>query len=579
MLQRKNWSLILLSLLLILALALVACGGTTDEPADEEPAATTAPAADEPEVEEQPTEEPMEDEPAERKVITFIFTQEFDSLNPLYTNMWFSDITQEIWNTSAWVYDENNAPVPVLVTELPSVGNGGVSEDGLVITMNLRDDTVWSDGDSLDSADFIFTYDMIMDPANTVASQYPYDLLESIEAPDDRTVVMTFAEPFVPWMATMWGELIPEHVLRSVYDAEGTIDAAPWNSEPTVGAGAYVFDEWESGSFARFVANENHWLGRPNIDEIFVQFVPDDASQVAALQAGDGDLGTFISYADVPPLQEAGVKIVTVASGYNEGWYPMFMEGVHPALQDVRVRQAIALAFDRFTLNEDLLLGLTLPAATYWDNTPFIDPSLEPWPFDPTRANELLDEAGWIDSNGDGVRDKDGVELVLKHGATIREVRQDTQAVAQQQLADVGIQLDIQSFDADFFFADYGDAGPCTNGDLDICEWSDTTSYPDPDIYYWLCDEIPSDEYPTGGNWQALCDEELDALFQASAAEVDPDKRQEMFHEISRIMHENVYWLGIWQDPDIWALSSRVQNAKLSGVHPFYNIMEWDLSE
>ncbi len=159
---------------------------------------------------------------------------------------------------------------------------------------------------------------------------------------------MKFAEPFAPWQGTFWHGILPAHILQPVYDKDGTLDNAEWNRNPTVGCGPYVFKEWESGSFARFVASDNYWLGRPKIDELFIRFVPDDASQVAALKAGDGDLGTFISYSDIPTLQESGVKMVTVFSGYNEGLYfYVDPEKGHPALQDANVRKAIALAFDR----------------------------------------------------------------------------------------------------------------------------------------------------------------------------------------------------------------------------------------
>ena len=104
----------------------------------------------------------------------------------------------------------------------------------------------------------------------------------------------------------------------------------------------------------------------------------------------------------------------------------------HPALQDVRVRQAIAMALDRETLNQDLLLGLTTPVESLWAGTPYESPNITPWPYDPAAANALLDEAGWVDSNSDGTRDKDGEELILVHGTTTREIRQDAQAVAQQ---------------------------------------------------------------------------------------------------------------------------------------------------
>lgn len=510
------------------------------------------------------------------KVATFIFTQEFDTLNPYYTNMWFSQITQQLWLVWPWQFDENNEPYPVMLTELPSVENGGISEDGRVITFRLRDDAKWSDGTPITSADFVFTHEMVMNPANTVASTYPHELIESVEAPDDRTVVVTFSEPFVAWQGTLWHGILPKHILQPVFDAEGTIDNAEWNLTPTVGAGPFVFAKWESGSFARFVANENYWLGRPKLDEIFIRFVPDDASQINALVAGDGHLGTFFAYSDVPTLEEAGVRIYTVQSGYNEGWYMRIGgENAHPALQDVRVRQAIAMGFDRASLVEDLLLGLTKPAATYWDNTPYADPTIQPWPYDPERAAQLLDEAGWVDTNGDGTRDKDGVELVLKYGTTTREVRQETQAIAQQQLAQIGVGLELLNYDPDLFFAT---DGPAATGQLDIMEWSDTTEFPDPSISYWLISEIPTPDYPVGQNWQRIEDEELDALFRLQQTQVDPAERVATFYQISRIVYERVYWLGIWQDPDLFGISEELTGVKLSGVTPFFNILEWDLA-
>jgi len=551
-------------ILALLASCKPAATPTTPPPA----APTTAPTA------------PPPTQPPARKVATFIWTQEFDVLNPLYTNMWFSSITQQIWSCWAWDFDDQNNPHPVLVKEMPSEENGGISPDGRVITLKLRDDIVWSDGTPITSEDFVFTYEMTMSPKNTVASTFPYDKLEKVEAPDPKTVVMTFKEPFAAWQATLWHGLLPAHVLRPVFEKEGTIDTAEWNRAPTVGCGPFVFKEWESGSFARFVANDNYWLGRPKIDEIFIRFVPDDASQVAALKAGDGDLGTFIAYSDIPTLEQAGVQMVKVFSGYNEGWYfYLHPEKGHPALKDVKVRQAIALAFDRFSVCKDLLLGLTKPPATYWANTPWQDPTLEPWPYDPERAKQLLDEAGWKDTNGDGVRDKDGVELVLTLGTTTREIRRDVQAVAQQQLAQVGIKLELANADSDIFFGSYGEGGPCATGQYDIFEYSTVTNYPDPETADWLCKEIPSDENPAGVNWQAVCDEELDGLFKLQATQVDPAERMKTFHQITRLIYEKVYWLGVWEDPDIWAVGPRLKNVRLSGATPFFNIVEWDLSQ
>jgi peptide/nickel transport system substrate-binding protein len=564
--SKHKWFLFIVTLSLLLA----ACAG---------PAKPTAQPEQPTAVPEQPTKVPEPPTPVPQpKVATFIFTQEFDTLNPLYTNMWFSTITHQIWNCWAWAFDEVNNPLPVLVKEMPSTANGGISADGKVITLKLRNDLKWSDGTPLTAEDFIFTYEMTMNAANTVSTQHPYDKIEKIEAPDAQTVVTTFKDPYAPWTGTLWHGILPKHVLKPAFDQAGNINEAAWNHAPTVGCGPFVFEEWESGSFARFVANENYWLGKPKIDEIFIRFVPDDASQIAALQAGEGDLGTFIAYPDIPTLEQAGIQVIKAFSGYNEGWYINLGEKGHVALKDVKVRQALAYAFDRFSLNEGLLLGLTVPASTDWDITPYNDPTIAPYPFDPEKAKQLLDEAGWKDTNGDGVRDKDGVELVLKYGTTTREIRKDTQAVAQQQLAEVGIKVELLNYDSDLYFSSYDQGGPAARGDLDIFEYSTTPQFPDPDTADWLCNNIPSDENPSGTNWSALCDQELNDLFELQATQVDFKERQQTFFKITRIIFDKAYWIGLWQDPDMWAISGQLSQVKISGVTPFFNVREWELA-
>jgi peptide/nickel transport system substrate-binding protein len=514
------------------------------------------------------------------KISTWAWTQEPDTLNPHYTNMWFSSILQQLYNCWAWEYDDQNMAFPKLVTEIPSTENGGVSEDGLVITLNLRDDLVWSDGTPLTAEDFVFTYEMIIDPGNTVSSVYPYDYLTSVEAPDAQTVVMNFSEPFAPWQATFWKGILPKHVLQPVFDAEGTIDEAEWNRVSTVGCGPYVVSEWESGSYLRFVKNENYFDGEANIEEIYLQFVPDDASQTAALVAGDADLGTFPPLSDVPVLEAAGVNIVVQNGGYAEGWFFNMRDMASPGAKDVTVRQAIAMAIDREAIVNDLLLGLAPVAETYWDALPtFVSPDIVPWEYDPEGAKAMLDEAGYVDSDGDGIReDADGNPLTLIHGTTIREIRQDIQAVTQQMLREVGIDLQINSWDSDFFFASYSDGSPAAVGDVDIMEWSDCTNFPDPDYYYWLCSEMPDDENPWGANY-FICDEELDALFQQQLVTVDAQARTEIFYEISKYMHDQVYWLGLYVDADYWMIGDRLTGVRISGVTPFFNIMEWDVTE
>ena len=563
-----------LVVLTMLVSSLAACGPTPEPTKAPEPTAaageTKAP---------EPTTPP---EPAEKKIVTFAWTQEPDSMNWVYSNMWFSSILQQLWHCWAWEFDDSNKPFPRLVTELPSIENGGVSEDGLVVTMHLRDDIVWSDGTPITADDFVFTYDMIMDEANVVASQYPYDYLDSVEAPDERTVVMTFAEPFAPWQSLFWRGVMPKHILQPVYDAEGSIQEAAWNLEPTVGCGPYNFAEWQSGSFMRFEKNLNYWDGEAKIDEIYLKFVPDDAAQTAALIAGDADLGTFPPLSDVPSLKDGGLEIMVQSSGYAEGLFFNFRDVASPGAQDVKVRQAVAMAIDREAINRDLLLGLTHAPETLWDPLAaygYVSPDIQPWKYDPEAAKSLLEEAGWTDTDGDGIRENaDGEKLTLVHGTTIREIRQDNQAVLQQQLKAVGIDLQLLSQDADIFFGSYSDGAPCAVGDVDIMEWSDSTAFPDPDDYYWLCSELPDDENPWGANYFG-CDQTLNDLLLEQLTIIDTAERAKVIQEVTKLIHEQVYWYGLWDDPDYWIVSPRLSGVKFSGVTPFFNIIDWDVVE
>jgi ABC-type transport system substrate-binding protein len=150
-------------------------------------------------------------------------------------------------------------------------------------------------------------------------------------------------------------------------------------------------------------------------------------------------------------------------------------------------------------------------------------------------------------------------------------------AVAQQQLAECGIQLDIVGYASDVFFLSFGEGGPKSSGDLDIFQFSGNTDYPDPNTSRFRCGEIPTAEFPEGTNDQKLCDEDLEALFAQQETQVDIAARQDTFHKISRTMTDNVYWLGVWYDPDAFGVSERLTNVKISGANPFFNITEWDL--
>lgn len=516
----------------------------------------------------------------DRKIATVIWTQEPDNLNYMYSTMTFVRVPRDLYLLGGWALDENLEPVPMLATEIPSVENGGINEDGTVITIKLRDDIFWSDGTPITSEDFLFTYQMHVDPGNAPVTRYPYDQMVSVEAPDPTTVVVTFETTFAPWLTSIFGFVVPKHVLQPVFEAEGTIDNAEWNRAPTVVSGPFVFSEWEVASHILFVRNEN-WFNEPAIlDGVFLRFVPDDASATAALLAGDGDVSYFLPPSDVAQLEEAGLTATWVPSGYNEGWFLNVGQDGHPALKDVNVRHALAMAIPRQQIIDDLLLGFFEIPGSYWANTPYESPNITVDPYDPEGAAALLDEAGWVDSNGDGTRDKDGVELELRYLTPPRQVRMDTQVVVQQAFAEIGIGVILENPSYDIFFNTYGTGGPVAVGGYDIGQWSSTPeSFPDPDSAGFVCREIPSPEKPDGQNWNYYCNPDLDALFAQQAQIADLDARIAVWHQITEIMDDELIWIPMWTDPDVYIISSRLVGTRVNGVGAFWNAHEWDIVE
>jgi peptide/nickel transport system substrate-binding protein len=567
---------LLLSVIVLVSMLLTACTPKA--------APTAAPTTAATEV-----SQPTEAAPSFFGTVTITFTEEPDNLNPMYTTMSFSGYLRPFYLVPAWTFDENAQPVPVLAAELPSVANGGLSADGKTVTIKIRDDIKWSDGEPLTADDFAFTYQMIMSDKNTPIGRYPYDTyVSNVEAKDATTVVVTFSEPFAAWETNLFTYVLPKHVLQPVFDKDGTIDNAEWNRNPTVTLGPFTFAEWESGGHLSFKANPN-WINPPKIEQVFIRIVPDDAAQEAAIIAGDTDIGVFLSSDQIEKVEAGGtVKVVSVRSGYNEGWFlNVNPDTAHPAMLDVNVRKAVAMATDRFTVVKDLLVDTINPVnVTFWDTTPpFDNPGkLAAYPYDPEQAKALLDAAGWKDSDGDGIRDKmiDGkkVDLILRYATTTRELRKNVQAVVAQQWKEVGIGADLQNYSSDIFWNGYNDGGPQALGTYDIAEFSSVpSSFPDPDSNGFTCAQIVNADNPDGANTQGYCNPALDELFKQEAVTLDPAARLDIFKQIQKIMYDDAIYIGMWQDPDLWSVNTRVQNIKLSGVYPFWNVSEWVVAQ
>jgi peptide/nickel transport system substrate-binding protein len=283
---------------------------------------------------------------------------------------------------------------------------------------------------------------------------------------------------------------------------------------------------------------------------------------------------------DMPTIKQLdNFKMDVVPSAWSEDWFlNLDPKTGHPALQDVRVRQALILAVDRQNIIDKLFYGIYTIPKTLWYDTPYEDPTIQPYPYDPSKAKALLDEAGWVDKNGDGIREKDGKDLKLRYSTTSgNELREATQVVIQQMLQEVGVSVEIVNYSTETLFASFGDSGPIALGNYDIAQWSDGAyDYPDPNWPYMLCSEIPTKDYPTGTNWYGICDPVLDKLFQQQAVTTDLKEREQIFFKIEKIINDQVLWVGLRTDPDLWVVNKNLKNLRLSAVDPFWNASEWD---
>lgn len=528
--------------------------------------------------------------------LTVGFAQEPDSMNGFYSSMAFAQWANDLVQASLWDISDDLEAVPVLVDEVPSVENGGISEDYTTYTIKLKPGLMWSDGTPYTSDDLVFTYQMIQDKANNFLQAGAIaDALVSAEVVDETTFRLTFngPKPFPEDMAGSPGlsTILPAHIFRPIYEAEGTIEFAPENQDPTVFSGPYVLKEWNRGESMLFEANPNYAGGAPKIGRILLRFFPDTEAQYAALEAGQLDFVPNISEGDKPRVCDIeGVTCATVFGGYIESlWLNLRTDehprAGHPALKDVRVRQAIRFALDREAISRDLLAGTVHPTDSIYASSPFEDPNLGVTTPDPERANALLDEAGWVDSDGDGVRDKDGVKLELRYSTTTAGWRNNIQAVVQQQLAAVGIATILEKYPASEFFGAWANNGINAVGEYDIAQYANNTALTNPanvTVYEALdCDQIPSEENQGGQNFTGFCSEEMDRLSDITLTSLDADERLQAAFGIQKIMKEEAPLINLFPRGDNYAYLTGRFTGPLrigSGVgNTWFDILNWEL--
>ena len=447
--------------------------------------------------------------------------------------------------------------VPDLIEEIPTVANGGITADMLTYTYKLRDGVRWHDGTPLTSADVKFTVDVIMDERHNVEARSGWELIEAIELPDERTVVFKLAEPYPDFVGDTFNDeaVLPKHVLEAhVGEAFG---AASFHRAP-VGTGPYKLTEWKSGSHMTFARNDDYHGEGPYLDEIIVKFVPDDNALLVQLQAGEIDIYDNANTSFVPQVKRLrGVAVYPTPSLMYEH---LDFNTEHAILSDKRVRQALGFATDKKLIAEKVYGGFAEVAAL--DEHPasnfYSADAAARTQHNTLQARRLLRDAGWTDTNGDGVLDKNGQSLRLEISATAGNPnRERTEVVLQEMYRDLGIELTIRNYSPQVLYGGYDDGGILKNGKFEIAMYAFLSS-PEPASKQGLysSNSIP----PNGQNHPRIRHDRLTELLAAGASEVDPADRVRIYHEVSDILVEEAPVVPLFWYTTVDFCSERLRN-------------------
>ena len=571
-------------LLLLLTLLTAGCGAVGTSGADLEPTVT-------------PTAEPTPTGRGQGDTLRLLFWQAPTILNPHLT------VGQKDWGASRITYeplasfDEAGELVPFLAAEIPSLENGGVAEDGRSVTWQLRQDILWSDGEPFTSADVTFTYDFIANPATGATTTAVYDAVDSVEALDDYTVRVNFKAVtpawFLPFVGVQ-GLIIPRHIFAD-YNGANALDS---NAVLPVGTGPYrvvSFKPQEVLFLGNQLVETNKLTYEPNpyfrdVDKPYFSKVelrgggtPNEAAR-SVLQVGDVDfaLNLQLEAEELAALEAGGQGHLLAPFGamverillnradpghLTDDGERANADFPHPILSDLKVRRALALAIDREAIAA--LYGPTgRPTSNVLVSPANYDSPNTSFEYNLEKAAALLDEAGWIDSDGDGLRDKEGVEMKLLFQTSENAVRQQTQRIVQNSLRQIGIEVQVKIIPASVFFSNTP-----SNTDTrfhfyaDLEEFQTGNRSPDPGAYMksWTCDEITqkSNDW-TRANIERWCSPGYDVLYDQSTIELDPEKRQQLFIEMNNLMIEDVVIIPLVHRADVSGVSQTIQNIELT---------------
>ena len=481
-------------------------------------------------------------------------------------------------------YDADENLIPILAEEIPTKENEGISEDNTTVTWKLKEGVQWSDGEPFTAEDVVFTYQFITNPEVGSTSSEFYGDVASVEAVDDTTVEVTFTQPTPAPMNPFVGGsgmILPEHIFRDYLGANAR--SAPGNLSP-VGTNAYQVREFKPSDIVVYEPNPNFREDTPAFSTVELKGGGDAVSAArAVLQTGESDYAWNIQ-AEPSVIQglESGGRgeMAYVFKPLMERIYINFSDPdtevngqtsekdtPHPFLSEKPVREAISLAIDRETIANQLY-GEAGTVATNFIVAPdkYVSSNTE-YAFDLERAAELLDEAGWTDTNGNGIRDKDGVEMEILFTSSVNPVRQKTQEIIKQNLESIGMDVELKSVEASVYFGDSTnrDSVHQFNADLQLFAFDSETPEPDSYMELYACDQISQKENQwSKENSSRYCNPEYDALLEQLPTETDAEARADLFIEMNDLLIEDVALIPLVRRSDAYAISSNLSDLEFT---------------
>lgn len=483
---------------------------------------------------------------AKKTTFTVGITQDIDSLNP------FTGIVASAYEMYQLTYDTLTDYGQRDFAAEPSLAESWeASDDGRTWTYTIREGVLWSDGEPLTARDVAYSFNRVMDGRYEKTNFGNYvSSLTSVEAPDDRTVVMKTKTP-TPTMLHLFVYILPEHIWK---DIDGKA-VRSYTNEPgpdgIVGSGPFIVKEHKTGQFIRLEANQNYWRGAPAIDELVFRIFQNEDSLAQALRRGEIDFADDLGSNVFESLDGAdGVTTYPARySGFDEISFNVgaaLDDGTpigngHPALKDQRVRVALSHAIDTKALTERVLGGHGTPGTSVippiYEDLHF-DPGADAYAFDPEEAKRLLDEAGYTEGeNGVRTMPGGGRELSFRLlGRSNSQTSQQTVQFVAGWLEDIGVKVKTKIVSEDALTEIIGE------GTFDMFEWGWVVE-PDPDyqLSTFLC---VNRSYKDGGSIFAnlsdsfFCDDEYDALYDQQKQQIDPAQRAETVKEMQRILYE-----------------------------------------